>query len=248
MISSGASAVSNMPLKKSSAAILRLLVITVALSAEHRRRIIGGGIVVGDRAADGAAVAHLRDRRCSSARCGQRRNGALHHIGGGDIDMPGHRADDDGIAVALDALELGDAAEIDQVGGLGETLLQGRDERHPAGEQLRLFLGAEGLGGVGDALGPLIVEVVHGCLSLIPPPGAWSWPRSPRHTRSGVAGMSRSPTPSGASASTTAFMIAAGAPIAPASPQPLTPSGLCVHSVVWVATSKDGRLSARGMQ
>jgi len=46
--------------------------------------------------------------------------------------------------------------------------------------------------------------------------------------------------PSGLSASTTAFMIAAGAPIAPASPQPLTPSGLCVQSVVLVATAKDG--------
>jgi hypothetical protein len=53
-----------------------------------------------------------------------------------------------------------------------------------------------------------------------------------RHTRSEVAGMSISTMPSGANASTTAFMIAAGAPMAPASPQPLTPSGLCAQSVV----------------
>src|SRR4029077_348826 len=44
-----------------------------------------------------------------------------------------------------------------------------------------------------------------------------------RHTRSEVAGMSISTVPSGANASTTAFMIAAGAPMVPASPQPLAP-------------------------
>ena len=43
------------------------------------------------------------------------------------------------------------------------------------------------------------------------------------HTCSGVAGMARSFTPSGASALINAFIIAAGAPIVPASPQPLAP-------------------------
>ena len=59
MISPSSSAVANRPLKKSSAAILRLLVTIVAPSAsrrpDSRRRI-----VVGDRAADGAAIAHVR--------------------------------------------------------------------------------------------------------------------------------------------------------------------------------------------
>ena len=40
----------------------------------------------------------------------------------------------------------------------------------------------------------------------------------------------------------TALMTAAGAPIAPASPQPLTPSGLWVQSVPCVATVKFGRI------
>ena len=40
--------------------------------------------------------------------------------------------------------------------------------------------------------------------------------------------------PSGFKASTRALVIAAGAPIAPASPQPFTPSGLCVHGVTLV--------------
>ena len=43
-----------------------------------------------------------------------------------------------------------------------------------------------------------------------------------RQTFSGVAGMSRLATPI---ASVTALISAAGDPIAPASPQPLTPSG-----------------------
>jgi hypothetical protein len=39
-------------------------------------------------------------------------------------------------------------------------------------------------------------------------------------------------------------MIAAGAPIVPASPQPLAPSGLCAHSVSWVAKLKAGAREA----
>src|SRR5262245_48878586 len=46
------------------------------------------------------------------------------------------------------------------------------------------------------------------------------------HTFSGVRGMSRCRTPS---ALQTAFTTAAGAPTAPASPAPLTPSGLVVQ-------------------
>ena len=49
------------------------------------------------------------------------------------------------------------------------------------------------------------------------------------------------------SASVIAFISAAGAPIAPASPQPFTPSGLCVHGVSLVPTLNDGTSSARGM-
>ena len=55
-----------------------------------------------------------------------------------------------------------------------------------------------------------------------------------RHSRSGVAGISICRTPNGFSASTIALAIAAGAPIAPASPQPLTPNGLCVQKVACV--------------
>ena len=49
--------------------------------------------------------------------------------------------------------------------------------------------------------------------------------RSTRQSFSPVKGMSTGGTPSGASASATAFAIAAGAPHAPPSPTPLIPSG-----------------------
>src|SRR6266566_491691 len=64
------------------------------------------------------------------------------------------------------------------------------------------------------------------------------------HTRSGVAGISSLLLPI---ASVMALMTAAEAPIAPASPQPLTPSGLPGHSVVVCDSLNDGRSSARGM-
>ena len=49
-------------------------------------------------------------------------------------------------------------------------------------------------------------------------------------------------------ASVMAFITAGGAPIAPASPQPLTPSVLWVQGVSVSATWKLGTLSALGMQ
>ena len=50
------------------------------------------------------------------------------------------------------------------------------------------------------------------------------------------------------SASVMAFITAAGAPIAPASPQPFTPSGLCVHGVSRVSIWNIGTSPARGRQ
>src|SRR4029453_4131177 len=66
-----------------------------------------------------------------------------------------------------------------------------------------------------------------------------------RHTCSAVSGISKSVTPNGASASSAAPTTAAGAPMAPASPQPLAPRGLWVQG--WLSShsvTKHGRSSA----
>ena len=65
---------------------------------------------------------------------------------------------------------------------------------------------------------------------------------------SAVAGMSICRTPYSLSASTTALITAGGLPIAPASPQPFEPSGLCVQSVLSVPIVNDRHIvCARGM-
>ncbi len=61
----------------------------------------------------------------------------------------------------------------------------------------------------------------------------------------GVAGMAKSSVPI---ASVMALMTAAGAAIAPASPQPLMPSGFDGHFVVVVPTFSVGKFSARGIE
>src|SRR5215210_3345862 len=70
--------------------------------------------------------------------------------------------------------------------------------------------------------------VVPAYCSLLPPalPLLRWW--IVRQTFSGVSGMSMCRMPSGASASTTALTTAGAAAIVPASPAPLTPSGLTV--------------------
>jgi len=64
---------------------------------------------------------------------------------------------------------------------------------------------------------------------------------------SGVAGMSTSLTPKGDRASTTALITATLDAIVPASPIPLTPSGLVGLGVTVAAVSKDGRSGAVGI-
>ena len=59
MISPAFKAVSNMPVKNLSAAILRLLVINRGTKAQAGRRIVRCRIIVGDGAANGAPVAHM---------------------------------------------------------------------------------------------------------------------------------------------------------------------------------------------
>ena len=77
MISPACSAVSYMPLKNSSAAILRLLRGDGRAQAERGRRIIGRRVVVGERAADRSHRAHLAVADHAGER-GERGNRSLH--------------------------------------------------------------------------------------------------------------------------------------------------------------------------
>ena len=74
---------------------------------QGRRRIIGGRIVIGDRAADRAAIAHRRIADALGER-GQGGNRLMDRGAGRDLGMARHRADDDRVALAADAGELGD--------------------------------------------------------------------------------------------------------------------------------------------
>ena len=69
--------------------------------AERQRRggIVGGRIVVGERAADRAAVAHRGIADAAGER-GERRDGGFDDRAVGDVGVAGHRADHDRVAVA----------------------------------------------------------------------------------------------------------------------------------------------------
>ena len=82
----------------------------------HQRRHVVAGIAIGDIAADGAAVAHLRigDQKRGFVQDRQR---FADFVGRQQFVLGGHRADHDRVAVAADALEPGDAMQIDQMFG-----------------------------------------------------------------------------------------------------------------------------------
>ncbi len=117
--------------------------------AEAGGRVIRIGIVVGDRAADRAAVAHRRDRR--SCRRGRRAPGSLpHHRRVRHLGMARQGADDDERPSA-DAEAL-DPVEIDDVRRRGEPQLHGRQQGLAAGEQLCLLELAEHVRGCRNPL------------------------------------------------------------------------------------------------
>src|SRR3989440_10163781 len=77
------------------------------------------------------------------------------------------------------------------------------------------------------------------------PPAATAW--SAANNRALVTGTSRITTPRSATASSTAFAIAAAPGMAPLSPTPLTPSGLIVEGCASRATGSGGGGSAVGV-
>src|SRR4030095_10322488 len=126
--------------------------------------------------------------------------------------MGSHGADDEVVAVHLDALELGDARQVHEIGRRRQALFHGRQQGLSAGHEFDVRA-------VGERERALIVEVL---LCVVPPysPAALTLLIA-CHTRWGEAGMVMSVTPSGASASSTALMTGGGEAMTPTSPQPV---------------------------
>ena len=160
--------------------------------------------------------------------------------------MPGQRADRDVVAPVADVRQVGDAADVDEHGRGREPQLHQRDQRHPAREELRVVavLGDQRHGLVGRVGADVVERGGDHCTPPEPLPDRDAWIAA--QTRSGVAGMSMSVTPRGASASTTAFITAGVAAIVPASPMPFTPSGFDGLGVTVWSSSMLGTSAADG--
>src|SRR4029077_9502494 len=161
-------------------------------------------------------------------------------------------------AALLDAGQALDQRQVDELRRFRQPQLHGRQQRVAAGQDFRVFV-------LGQQMGPLPhrARAIEGESVHRSPPFFFPTPRergvgdfytacgsdlpdlrSAAHTVADVAGMSIASVPS---ALVMAFMTAAGAAMAPASPQPLMPSGFDGHLVKVVSTLNDGKLSARGM-
>jgi hypothetical protein len=182
---------------------------------------VGSDVGGGEGAAEGAAVA---DERVADepGGGGQQRHGGQHGAMVFDLAVGGHRADPDGAAVDGDAAQLRNPVDVDQDARAGVAQLHGRQQRVAAGEQGGVGgVPGEQLQGFGEVGGPVVVERRGdhaGSLSVV----VWM----ARQIVSAVRGMSRWVIPNGESASSTALTTAGGVAMLPASPIPLTPSGL----------------------
>src|SRR4051794_17360974 len=151
--------------------------------------------------------------------------------------MTRERTDRDRVARVADVREVVETPHVDEQRGPRKAQPQEREQRMAACEDLRVVATAEQRDRMLDRLGNLVVERSrdHCCTSS-----------SARQTRSGVAGMSMSVTPSSASASTMAFITAAGEAIAPVSPTPFTPIGFVGLGVTVRWSSQRGNSAAEG--
>ena len=161
----------------------------------------------------------------------------------GHLAMRGHGADGDRAALELEALHVFDLGQVDQDLGARQPELHHRDQRMPAGEKLCVFMLAQQADRLADRCRTFECETVHGLLYAAAARGRLELPqRAPhgkrrrRHVDSSVP-----------SALVMAFITAAGAAMAPASPQPLMPSGFDGHLVTVMPTLKVGKFSARGI-
>ncbi len=158
----------------------------LGVEREQDRRRVGGGVGVRDRAADRAAVPHLRVADRADGLGEDRARGAQELVVL-EVVVARERADRDRVAVLAHVREVGEPADVHQQLRPGDPEPHERQERVPAREELRVRAGAEELDRVVDGLGELVVE---GCGDHFAPPSC-----SARQTFSGLAGIVTSVTP-----------------------------------------------------
>jgi hypothetical protein len=129
----------------------------VGVQGEQHRGEVRRRVGVRDGAADRAAVADLR----VADELGRPRDhgaGALQDGVGDELCVPGQRADRDAVAVVADVAELVEPAEVDEYRRPCDAELHRRDERVPAGEQLRVLVASERLDRVVDGGRAVVLE------------------------------------------------------------------------------------------
>ena len=139
--SSGASAVSRKPVKKSSAGISARpsgpRATRVRPEGEHDRGQVGRRVAVGDGAADRAPVPHLRVADLAGG-VGQDRHLGAEQVARLEVAVAGEGADGDVVAGVADVGQVVQPADVDEHRRRGQPQLHQRQQRVAAGEQLGL--------------------------------------------------------------------------------------------------------------
>src|SRR5262249_35596814 len=147
-------------------------------------------------------------------------------------------------AFHADAAQARDFRQVDEMLRPGQAQLHRRDQGVTAGQQLGFLLLGQQARGLPHRCRPVLGECVHCDRSYAASRVLLAFCNA-CHTVWAVAGIAKSSLPI---ASVMALMTATGAAIAPASPQPLMPSGFDGDAVLVMSTLSTGRLWARGMQ
>src|SRR5262249_22269454 len=142
------------------------------------------------------------------------------------------------VAEYLDSAQLAYVAQVDGGSGTRAAEFPLRQQRMAARQECGVLVEAGHLQCLGDGCRAQVVEADRDHRAppgALPPVAAW---RIAVRTCSACSGMSRCVTPSGARASRTALTMAGGAPMAPASPMPLMPSGVNGDGVTVCSVSR----------
>ena len=129
----------------------------LGVEREHDRREVGRRVAVRDRTADRAAVAHLRVADPGGGLPDQRAVLREHRIAH-ELCVPRERADRDPVAVVADVAQLVEPADVDEQRRTREAQAHERNERVPAGEELRVLVAAEQRDRLVDAPRALVLE------------------------------------------------------------------------------------------